>query len=43
MLNIISFAYFCGDNISSDLDLELKSEGIKVKKIVNYLSETHKM
>jgi uroporphyrinogen-III synthase len=34
-----NIAYFCGDNISSDLDLELKSEGIKVKKIVNYLSE----
>ena len=33
------FAYFCGDNISYDLDSELKKEGIKVKKIVNYTSE----
>ena len=32
-------AYFCGDNISYDLDSELKKEGIKVKKIVNYSSE----
>jgi len=32
-------AYFCGDNTSSDLDLELQKEGLKVKKIVNYLSE----
>ena len=32
-------AYFCGDNISYDLDAELKKEGIKVKKIVNYTSE----
>jgi uroporphyrinogen-III synthase len=32
-------AYFCGDNISYDLDLELKREGFKVKKIINYTSE----
>ena len=34
-----NIAYFCGDNLSSDLDLELKREGLKIKKIVNYLSE----
>ena len=32
-------AYFCGENISYDLDYELKKEGINVKKIVNYSSE----
>ena len=32
-------AYFCGDNISYDLDTELNKEGIKVKKIINYSSE----
>ena len=32
-------AYFCGDNISYDLDLELKREGIKINKIINYTSE----
>ena len=32
-------AYFCGDNISYDLDLELKREGIKIDKIINYFSE----
>jgi uroporphyrinogen-III synthase len=32
-------AYFCGDNISYDLDLELKKEGLKIKKIINYFSE----
>jgi uroporphyrinogen-III synthase len=32
-------AYFCGDNISYDLDLELKKEGIKIDKIINYFSE----
>ena len=31
-------AYFCGDNISSDLDIELKSEGFKIDKIINYTS-----
>ena len=34
-----NFAYFCGDNISYDLDLELKNEGLKIKKIVNYSSK----
>jgi uroporphyrinogen-III synthase len=32
-------AYFCGDNISYDLDLELKNEGLKITKIINYSSE----
>ena len=32
-------AYFCGDNISYDLDFELKKEGIKIKKIINYSSD----
>ena len=32
-------AYFCGDNISYDLDVELQKEGIKVTKIINYHSE----
>ena len=32
-------AYVCGDNISYDLDLELKREGIGIDKIVNYFSE----
>ena len=32
-------AYICGDNISFELDLELKREGISVKKIINYSSE----
>ena len=34
-----NFAYFCGDNISYDLDLELKKEGLKIKKIINYSSK----
>ena len=34
-----SIAYFCGDYISSDLDIELKNEGFQVDKIVNYTSE----
>ena len=34
-----NIAYFCGDNISYDLDLELKSEGFNTNKIVNYASE----
>ena len=34
-----NLAYFCGDNISYDLDLEFKSEGLKIKKIINYSSE----
>ncbi len=32
-------AYICGDNIVSDLDLELKKEGFKIEKIINYTSE----
>ena len=32
-------AYFCGDNVSYDLDLELKREGIKTNKVINYTSE----
>ena len=32
-------AYFCGDNISYDLDSELKKKGLKIKKIINYFSE----
>ena len=32
-------AYLCGDNISYDLDKELKKDGIKVNRIINYLSE----
>jgi uroporphyrinogen-III synthase len=34
-----NIAYFCGDNVSYDLDLELKREGIITNKIVNYTSE----
>ena len=33
-------AYFCGDNISYDLDLELINEGLKIKKIINYSSKS---
>ncbi len=33
------FAYICGDNISSELDKDLKNEGFNVEKIVNYYSE----
>ena len=32
-------AYFCGDNVTYDLDLELKKEGLIVSKIINYTSE----
>ena len=32
-------AYICGDNISYDLDLELKREGFKINKFINYRSE----
>ena len=31
--------YFCGDNVAYDLDLELKKEGLKISKIINYTSE----
>ena len=34
-----TIAYFCGDNISSDLDVELKREGLQIDKIINYTSE----
>ena len=34
-----SIAYFCGDNISSSLDIELKQEGHQIDKIINYTSE----
>ncbi len=34
-----TLAYICGDNITSDLDQELKKEGFRVEKIVNYISE----
>lgn len=34
-----NLAYFCGDNLSSELDIELGKEGINVEKIVNYRSE----
>lgn len=32
-------AYFCGDYISTDLDLDLKREGYLVDKVINYSSE----
>ncbi len=32
-------AYLCGDNITSDLDLELQNEGYQIEKIINYTSE----
>ena len=32
-------AYFCGDNITYDLDLELKKEGFIIDKFINYKSE----
>ena len=31
--------YFCGDNISFDLDTDLQREGFIIKKIINYFSE----
>ena len=34
-----SIAYFCGDYISSNLDIELKNDGFQVDKIINYCSE----
>ena len=34
-----SIAYFCGDYISSNLDMELQKEGFQVDKIINYTSE----
>jgi len=32
-------AYICGDNITSDLDIELQKEGFQIEKIINYTSE----
>ena len=32
-------AYFCGDYISTDLDLVLKREGYLIDKVINYSSE----
>ena len=32
-------AYFCGDNLSFELDVDLKNEGMTVEKIINYKSE----
>ena len=34
-----NIAYFCGDNIYSELDVELKKEGLNIKKFINYFSE----
>ena len=34
-----TLAYFCGDNIASDLDKELKRDGFQIEKIINYNSE----
>ena len=34
-----NLAYICGDQISLELDKELKKEGLKVKKFINYFSE----
>ena len=34
-----SIAYFCGDYISSNLDIELKNDGFQVDKIINYTSK----
>ena len=36
-------AYICGDNISSDLDIELQKEGFQIEKIINYTSEKLKI
>ncbi len=34
-----TLAYLCGDNTTSELDLELQKEGFQIEKIVNYTSE----
>ena len=34
-----SIAYICGEYVSFDLETELKREGLKVEKIINYKSE----
>ena len=36
--NIKNLAYLCGEVISYELDKELKQEGFKVSKIINYTS-----
>jgi len=36
--NVKNLAYLCGDVISYELDKELKQEGLKVSKIINYTS-----
>ena len=37
-LNKLKLAYLCGDIVSYELDKELKQEGFKVSKIINYTS-----
>ena len=39
LLNSSNLAYFCGDNLSYDLDAELQREGLKIKKVINYFSK----
>ena len=34
-----SIAYFCGDYIATNLDVELKNDGFQIDKIINYTSE----
>ena len=34
-----NLAYICGDQITLELDKDLKKEGLKVKKFINYFSE----
>ena len=34
-----NLAYICGDQIAYELDAELKKEGFKVRKFINYFSE----
>ena len=34
-----NLAYICGDQVTLELDKELKKEGLKVKKFINYFSE----
>ncbi len=35
----MKIGYFCGDYISTDLDLDLKREGYLIDKVINYSSE----
>ncbi len=37
--NIKNLVYFCGDVVSYDLDEELRLEGFKVTKVINYTSK----